>query len=367
MPARFRKFLPVVLLCLFLAVTVGAQDPPAATLKILTYNVYQGTDFTPVRALLLEPPDQQLADFPAAVGASLQQAVESDPFARAAEIAQQIASTHPDIVVLQEANTWYITLPTGEPFLFDFKTVLLLKLAALGLDYSVQAEADGFVLGLAAVDPAHYLPALTTDHNLVLVSGGFHPGQLVVSDIHSANFPDALTLKLPIPGGPPDGVPITRNWISMTVAYRGYSFAFVGTHLEAFYPPATVGQAQFLLGQVGASGPTVMAGDFNANSSDTSDPTYAAYYLITHSGFVDAWDAVHPGGHPPGYTCCQLTDVGANLTNFKPLFSQRIDHVFARDLRVVSVQVIGREQSAKTPDGLWPSDHGGLLVTIALK
>jgi len=202
---------------------------------------------------------------------------------------------------------------------------------------------------------------------VVLISNGLHPGEIAVSNVQATNFPDSLTLFLPIPGGPPAGVPVTRDWISMNVAFRGYAFTLIGTHLEAFYPPATVGQAQFLLSSVATSGPMVLAGDFNANASDTNDPTYAAYYLITQAGFTDAWDALHPGGNPPGYRCCQLTEAGANLTNFKSLFNQRIDHVFVRNLEVVSAQVIGREQSAKTPDGLWPSDHGGLLVEIALK
>jgi endonuclease/exonuclease/phosphatase family metal-dependent hydrolase len=153
----------------------------------------------------------------------------------------------------------------------------------------------------------------------------------------------------------------------MNVAFCGYTFTLIGTHLEAFYPPATYGQAQVLLANVPTARPVVLAGDFNANASDASDPTYPTYQLITQSGFTDAWEAIHPGGNPPGYTCCQLTEVGENLTNFKSLFNQRIDHVFVRDLRVISAQVIGREQSAKTAGGLWPSDHGGLLVDIALK
>ena len=363
---RYRKiFLPY--LFLLVGGVAAAQVPQAATLRILTYNVYEGTDFAPLRALLLEPPDQQLAGFPAAVGASLQQVIESDPVARAAAIADQIMRTHPDVVVLQEANSWQITLPSGGPFMFDFTTTLMAELATRGLKYSVAASADGFVLGSDATDPADYLPAVTTDHNVVLISNGLHPGEIAVSNVQSTNFPDSLTLFLPIPGGPPAGVPVTRDWISMDVAFRGYAFTLIGTHLEAFYPPATVGQAQFLVSSVGTSGPMVLAGDFNANASDASDPTYGAYYLITQAGFTDAWDALHPGGNPPGYTCCQLTEVGANLTNFKSLFNQRIDHVFVRNLEFVSAQVIGREQSAKTPDGLWPSDHGGLLVEIALK
>ncbi len=363
---KSNRSLFLILFCLLAAGVAPAQDPPAATLKILTYNVYEGTDFASVRALLSLPPEQQLAEFPAAVGASLAQVIASDPVARAAAIATQIARTRPDVVVLQEANSWSITLPSGEPFEFDFTTALMAELAARGLNYSVAATAPGFVLGLEEVDPAHHLPAVTTDHNVVLVSGDLHPGEIAVSGAQSTNFPDSLTLFLPIPGGPPAGVPITRDWISLEVSFRGHTFTLVGTHLEAFFPPATLGQTQFLLANIATSGPMVLAGDFNANASNPTDPTFAAYSLITSSGFTDAWDATHPGGKPPGFTCCQLTDVGANLTNFKSLFDQRIDHVFAREIQVVSAQVIGREQSAKTADGLWPSDHGGLLVAIAL-
>ncbi len=366
-PTRLGRIFFVAVFFLLAGGVAAAQEPPAAMLKILTYNVYMGTDFAAVRALISEPPDQQLADFPAAVGASLAQVIASDPVGRAAAIADQIARTHPDVVVLQEANSWAITLPTGAPFVFDFTTALMADLATRGLNYSVAASAEGFTLGSSATDPAHYLPAVTTDQNVVLVSGDLHPGEIAFSNIQTTDFPDSLTLFLPIPGGPPEGVPITRDWISMDISFRGYTFALVGTHLEAFSPPATLGQAQYLLANVATTGPMVLAGDFNVNASDPSDPTYPAYLLVTNSGFTDAWDAAHPGGKPPGYTCCQLTEVDANLTNFKSLFNQRIDHVFVRGLQVVSAQVIGREQSAKTPGGLWPSDHGGLLVQIALQ
>ncbi len=51
-PAVFRTILLVVVIALSFVALAGAQGTPAGTLKILTYNVYQGTDFASVRALL---------------------------------------------------------------------------------------------------------------------------------------------------------------------------------------------------------------------------------------------------------------------------------------------------------------------------
>lgn len=81
-PNRCRKIFLVTFFCLLVGSVAAAQGPQAATLRILTYNIYEGTDFAPLRALLLEPPEQQLAGFPVAVGASLQQVIESDPVAQ---------------------------------------------------------------------------------------------------------------------------------------------------------------------------------------------------------------------------------------------------------------------------------------------
>jgi hypothetical protein len=47
-----------------------------------------------------------------------------------------------------------------------------------------------------------------------------------------------------------------------------------------------------------------------------------------------------------------------------PTFDQRIDHVFAtNEMAVVGCDLLGESPNDRTPSGLWPSDHAGVLVT----
>jgi hypothetical protein len=49
--------------------------------------------------------------------------------------------------------------------------------------------------------------------------------------------------------------------------------------------------------------------------------------------------------------------------------SGRIDYVFYQPARqsAVSADVIGDKVTDRTPTGLWPSDHAGLVVSLRLK
>ncbi len=351
--SRSRQILVAVLLCLILALAAAADVPQTPPLRILTYNVYQGTDFGPVLAFLASGSTDPSA-FAAAVGASLQQVVLSDPNARAQATADQIQRAKPDIVVMQEDSTWNIT-PLG--FDFVFLDALTSALQARKQPYTVAVEVTGFQIGPL---PALGLLASLVNHNLVLVRTDLNPAEVTFSNVQTGNY--AVALPLPIPGSP---VFLTRNWISLDVSYRGKSFRFFGTHLEAFDATVAAVQAGELLLQAGTTGAVVLAGDFNADSNPAA-ASFAVYATLLNSafGFSDAWEAVHPF-EPPGLTCCQAVD--DNLLNFMSQLNQRIDHVFVRGTKVVNARLIGNEQSAKTPGGLWPSDHAGLLVEISLQ
>jgi hypothetical protein len=104
-----------------------------------------------------------------------------------------------------------------------------------------------------------------------------------------------------------------------------------------------------------------MAGDFNANADDPTDPTFLTYETAIGAGLVDAWSEAH--GSDPGYTCCQAQ----NLLNSASSLNQRIDLVFlGGDIGVDDIHLIGDAGSDRTPSGLWPADHAGVVATLEI-
>ena len=68
-------------------------------------------------------------------------------------------------------------------------------------------------------------------------------------------------------------------------------------------------------------------------------------------------------GTGPGFTCCQ----DSLLLSPVSLLSRRIDLVLFRgDFGVVGVDAVGDNAADRTPSGLWPSDHGGVVATLQI-
>jgi len=65
----------------------------------------------------------------------------------------------------------------------------------------------------------------------------------------------------------------------------------------------------------------------------------------------------------PGPTCCQADD----LMNETSRLTGRIDMVFHRgDLTPTTASVVGNQPEDRTPSGLWPSDHAGVVTTFTI-
>jgi endonuclease/exonuclease/phosphatase family metal-dependent hydrolase len=102
-------------------------------------------------------------------------------------------------------------------------------------------------------------------------------------------------------------------------------------------------------------GPHVVAGDFNA-APDTEE-----IRAFVAAGWRDAW--VVARGAEPGLTWAARNPNTAQLAHVAPL-DRRIDLVFVSpDVRVERAEVVLDEPDAA---GLWPSDHFGVLVDLAL-
>jgi hypothetical protein len=50
------------------------------------------------------------------------------------------------------------------------------------------------------------------------------------------------------------------------------------------------------------------------------------------------------------------------------VFDHTVDHVMTKPgLKTVNAFVTGNNPAKRTPSGLWPSDHGGVVSTVKFK
>lgn len=174
-----------------------------------------------------------------------------------------------------------------------------------------------------------------------------------------AHFSDASTLKIPVFGGV-TAIPFTRGWASVDANVRGKKFHFVDTHLES----ESVGtfredQAAELVAAGGpASQPnTVLVGDLNSDPSiqPGSDPnadssSNIAFNRIAAAGFTGLTGPGNTSGHAE-----ILNNPNDNT------FTKRIDWIMTNS---PSIRVKRSFVLNKFANGLWGSDHGGVLSIL---
>lgn len=342
----------------------GIGTPPGVT--VLTWNVYYGTDPTP---LLTAPADQ--VPF---VAAQVWGLVQQTNFpARAGALARAIAAQRPHLVGVEEAAIYRVQHPGDLAFggtvpatqvVYDFLGLLADSLAARGLQYVIAAAdstTDVEVPVITGVDPATGIPTFDdvrlTDRDAVLVRA-----DVPFSNPQHSKYAAFIPVSI---GGAQVGV--YEGWSSVDATISGRTIRYVDTHLETQDAlPVQLGQAQELLALLqNESNPVILSGDFNSDVYG-QDPTRAtpSYGMITGAGFTDSW--LRPGLTPAGLTCCQ----SETLDNPVATFNQRIDFIFTRNMprqtQVIGRDVVGASLADRTPGGLWPSDHGGLVATFVI-
>ncbi|MDH3680034.1 MAG: endonuclease/exonuclease/phosphatase family protein [Acidimicrobiia bacterium] len=326
-----------------------------ASPKVMTLNLYVGADlssFNPVQIL---------------------ETIEATDFEeRAATIAEEIDDRNPDLIGLQEVSDLSVTFGQfgepvpGEPQL-NYLQILLDELAERGEHYFVASEVTNAKVSLP-LDPDGFVWGNLIDRDVILAREGT---EILSKD--SGNY--QVNFRVPFP--PPPEKPITeieftRGWTLVHAKVDGDEFTFVNTHLEVepnFETfegicvvdgpiPCQIPQADELVGILSKiDNPTILVGDFNA------EPGTVAYDIIADAGFVDAWDIRLFGFIPQQEnTCCQAED----LLNPYSQLSQRIDIIFIRvDGEAISLSTVFFDRFwEKTPSGLWPSDHGGVVSTL---
>jgi endonuclease/exonuclease/phosphatase family metal-dependent hydrolase len=164
-----------------------------------------------------------------------------------------------------------------------------------------------------------------------------------------------------LPVGP---LSLARGWASIDVTVKHQSFRFVTTHLETeAFPSIQTQQAAELVQTAGNTLlPVIYAGDFNTPANDSSSPAFSTYRVMLGSGVQDVWSLANPSR--PGLTCCQAQ------TDLNPLseLSERVDLILASQrFQVERALLVGASPRDRTPSGLWPSDHAGVVATLCLE
>jgi endonuclease/exonuclease/phosphatase family metal-dependent hydrolase len=341
--------------------------------SVLNWNVYYGADLD----VLL---DSDRGPLPYRSLLVLQQVMATDAPARAQAIARHIAAEQPHLVGLQEVPVYRLQTPgdllTAAPYpnapessqLFDFVDLLLAALEAQGAEYVVAArtwtlDAELPILNaeLACCDDLRFMESVVV---------------LARRDVRTANRQEhtfAVNLPVELEG---QTMPIVKGWASVDATVKGRTYRFVTTHLE----PADIGPGHAIIPEVHAiqmaqasellaflndsPRPVILTGDLNSEPGGTSTATYG---MVMDAGFVDAWLVGPPRGN--GFTA----NHSADLLNAESELWHRIDFVLYRDeftarggpfRGAVHARVVGDRQADRTPGGLWPSDHAGIVAVL---
>ncbi|MEK6698422.1 MAG: endonuclease/exonuclease/phosphatase family protein [Nitrospirota bacterium] len=360
-----RIFAFVAVLCLLGATGAFADG----SLTVMTRNLYLGADLAPVFAA--ETPEE----FSAAAQTALEQVAASNFPERARALATEIAEKQPHLVGLQEVFNFTFNGSNGPPPYRDLLKDLMDALTAQGADYTVaavvrdtdlQVSLGGNLVGVV-------------DRDVILARGDVAASIVPVSLSGCRPSLDGCNYQVVAGASTPAGIiTIERGFVAVDAFIGNGPVRFVNTHLEDRSPdpanplsPAIQAAQAFELLSVLAGFPNpqsakiIVVGDIN---SSPQDPTLTVgpytivppYKQLADEGYADTWN-LRPG-NPPGFTCCQAGD----LLNLESILRERIDVIFTNEEPAgqIKVNVTGNDESDRTPSGLWPSDHAGVVTRM---
>jgi hypothetical protein len=389
--ARFLAALAATLSLAVAPLATGAAEakqPPGKPVTVMTRNLYLGADINrPVTAALTaqaqgKTPQEILVALANAAHVTRDIVDRTNFPLRAGLLADEIARTEPDLIGLQEVAWWrhgplqlnLVGVSNAETTDYDFLQILLDALAARGEDYravSVGSRAD--------VES----PSFTGSPFDQTMGADARDIRLTMRDVILMHVEDGLAVA-PVGGDTVYAHNLSVQVAGVTLRFdRGYqwvdvragatSFRFVNTHLEAFSSDLALAQAAELLAAAPATDrTTVFVCDCNSDPLNSSIkpidhvPHSAPYDLITGAGgFTDEWLEFAPA--ELGWTS-GLSELVNDATAAG--FTHRIDMVFGRtasggSLVVDRGEVTGTDVADRDPGtGLWPSDHGGVVLRL---
>jgi endonuclease/exonuclease/phosphatase family metal-dependent hydrolase len=319
---------------------------------VMTLNVYFGTDLGPVFAAKDLP---QLVETLAKMWAQIE---ATDIPARAASIAREIAAAKPDLVGLQEVAQWSVGAPGAMTVKFDFLLLILEALrkeSALYVPIAIKKDLDQ----AGPLDMSGNFARFEDRHAVLL---RIEPlTQVQPYDVQAEAFPTLFETASPLVGL----IRVPRSGIAVDAILGDRKFRFIETHLESLDVAVQMAQSKELLATLASTAlPIIMVGDFNSNANqEPGVPDYTPTYPeLIAAGFQDAWAAVNHDD--PGNTCCHALDLRNPASDLK----RRIDLILTRGaITPVSAKLVVAEPAARTPSGIWPSDHAGVVAKLRLE
>jgi hypothetical protein len=356
--------LAVIALAVVVVPEVAQAGPKPRPVKVMTRNLYLGASLTPA---IEAGSITELA----IAGTQIWNTVVATDFPeRAKVLAYEIADADPALIGLQEAAIWRTGPPDGPPMfggtpaetvVYDYLQLLLDELEAIGTPYVVvysQEEAD--IESITLPFPITGFDIRLTQRDVILAKKSkVDAGELTCDNAQGAHYPPEAQLYLPLLGQP---VESTRGYVWADCVVNERAFRFVNTHLEAFHPVVRKDQAEFLVtsGPASTNQTVVLVGDLNSDPLGTF-PNNWAFDVLLGYGYIDTWVQVNDDadGFTSGFNTF-VNDPDASGLN------HRIDHVMTRpQVEVRKSRVTGTDSDNRTPAGLWPSDHAGLITTLA--
>ena len=353
---------------------IERQELPAEgpRLDVATWNVYVGADLSTLLQV------QDATQIPFEVAAVLGRIEATDFPSRAEAIADELAGSRPHVISLQEVSEIRRQSPgdflAGNPVpattpVIDYLDVLVDALSSRGLHYTVATATRNFDIELPVVNfsTGGLDDVRLTDYDVILVRE-----DIVFSNPTGGNFQAILPISV---GGVT--IPKPSGWASVDVSLRENTYRVFNTHLEpADVAPGVLNpglaqlqaaQAAELMAYMDASPvPVILTGDLNTAADGSTTTTYAD---LIASGFADTW--LDGSDNGPGYTSNQAADL---LNQASQLF-HRIVFVLYRDestrrngtiVGATDSGLLGITRASRTPAGLWPSDHAGLVTRMTL-
>jgi endonuclease/exonuclease/phosphatase family metal-dependent hydrolase len=359
MSQRTRILTAAIAVLIFAAPAAEAQAGTAkVNLTVMTRNIYLGGDiFHPIG-------ESDPVIFRRKTGELWAEIQKTDfPGTRAALLAGEVKRTKPDVIGLQEVSLWRrgpdgVTDGATTPattVVYDFLRSYRRQLKRLGLRYTVavvQQEAD-----IEAPIDKGYDVRLTM-RDVILVK---KRPDLRITKTSRANY-DA-DIGVPTPSGT---LTSTRGWTAVDAKLRGRKFRFVNTHLESAAAAPRNAQATELVapgGPLRVKGkPVILVGDMNSDPNGKESDADAVN-IIKGGGLFDLWPRIMRGNS--GFSCCLNNSDLSDTTGAG--FDHRIDLIFSKPaLKGSDGKVVGKKPSDRASNGLWPSDHAGVVLTLRL-
>jgi Endonuclease/Exonuclease/phosphatase family len=349
------------------AAQAAKQGGPKVT--VMTRNVFLGADLGP--ALSATTLDGAIDG----AGVIFNEVDATNFPERAKPLAKEIAVSEPDLVGLQEVALWRQQFPSDLPpefggtpateVRYDFLALLQQELEAIDVHYRVIAVQEEFDQELPVdLDGSNEtggpfgaeLDGRLTMRDVILAKKG---SAVRTGETDGAHF---INMFRPLIGGVIP-IPVERGWVSTEASVGGSAteFRFVNTHLEAFGEDTIrEAQAKELFapgGPLDTDKQVVLVGDLNSGTEarhNIHGTDQLAFQALLGFGMTDN-GAIQ--------SCCY-----SDLFDPTQVFDHTVDHVLTKPgLQARNAFVTGNDPAERTPSGLWPSDHAGVVSTLQLK